>query len=43
MNTNWLWASSGALALGFYGCAEESCDDFLGCTIGAGAQCTFGV
>jgi hypothetical protein len=24
-------------------CSEESCDDFLGCTIGAGLQCTFGI
>jgi len=25
------------------GCAAESCDDFGGCTIGAGLQCTFGI
>lgn len=25
------------------GCAEESCDDFGVCTIGAGLQCTFGI
>jgi hypothetical protein len=24
-------------------CAAESCDDFLGCSIGAGLQCTFGI
>jgi hypothetical protein len=24
-------------------CAVESCDDFGGCTIGAGLQCTFGI
>jgi len=24
-------------------CGEESCDDFLGCSIGAGIQCTFGI
>ena len=24
-------------------CAEDSCDEFLGCTIGAGLQCTFGL
>lgn len=24
-------------------CAEDSCDDFLGCTIGAGLECTFGI
>jgi hypothetical protein len=25
------------------GCAEESCDDFTGCTIGAGLECAFGI
>lgn len=24
-------------------CAADACDDFTGCTIGAGLQCTFGV
>lgn len=24
-------------------CAEESCDDFAGCTIGAGLECAFGL
>jgi hypothetical protein len=24
-------------------CANESCDDFLGCTINVGAQCIFGI
>lgn len=24
-------------------CATEGCDDFTGCTIGAGLQCTFGL
>lgn len=24
-------------------CAEESCDDFTGCTIDVGAQCYFGI
>lgn len=24
-------------------CAEDSCDEFGGCTIGAGLQCTFGI
>lgn len=24
-------------------CAADSCDDFLGCTIGAGIKCTFGI
>jgi hypothetical protein len=24
-------------------CAKESCDDFLGCSIAVGLQCTFGV
>lgn len=24
-------------------CANESCDDFVGCTINAGAQCYFGL
>ncbi len=24
-------------------CSEETCDDFGGCTVGAGLQCTFGI
>jgi hypothetical protein len=24
-------------------CAEDSCDDFAGCTIGAGLECAFGL
>ncbi|MBC8067494.1 MAG: hypothetical protein IAG13_04100, partial [Deltaproteobacteria bacterium] len=24
-------------------CAQDSCNEFLGCTIGAGLQCTFGL
>lgn len=24
-------------------CAADSCDEFLGCTIGAGLQCSFGL
>lgn len=24
-------------------CADKSCDEFTGCTIGAGLQCTFGL
>ncbi len=24
-------------------CAEDSCNDFLACTIGAGAECVFGI
>lgn len=24
-------------------CADESCDDFIGCTINVGAQCIFGL
>lgn len=24
-------------------CATKSCDEFVGCTIGAGLQCTFGI
>lgn len=24
-------------------CSEESCDDFGGCTVGAGLQCSFGI